>query len=173
LAADAEEPVQPIDLRGHSRSMQVKVEPNQVKVIETQEDDDLPVATEEKTEAKPKRAYTKKPNFDFKTAVDNNGNQITLDSNGRLTALPNNWDKGYQALRRLDFGNKALFYEWQARMCDARIVDLQAKKEEYLKDAEIERKGGDPNVKKMKKAAKMRKQLAALEEELKRLGIEV
>lgn len=62
---------------------------------------DVAPATNTENTDKPK-AETK-PNFDFSTATDADGNAIPLSSEGRLTAVPHNWTSKSAHLKVGDF----------------------------------------------------------------------
>jgi hypothetical protein len=127
------------------------------------------------TEAKAKKERkprTKRPAFDLSKAKAGKAG-IKLDDNGRLTAVPTNFEPSYAPLRRSAFTDKATYYEFKATLVDGKIEKLEESKVEWLEKAEECRKGIDPLEKKKRKLTRMKKQMAELEKQLEAEGIEV
>lgn len=129
-----------------------------------------PETTEEKKPTRGRGASTK-PNFDLASAV-NGEKPIELDDKGRLTGIPTNFDSSFNALTASQFSNKEIYYRFQASRVDEKIETLNKRKTELLERAEDEKSGADPVKVKVRKAEKMRKQLAELEKQLEEEGIE-
>ena len=130
-------------------------------------------ATAEKTEKKEKRERKPRPQFDLSNALGENKKKISLDDKGRLSGAPVNWKPQFSPLKRSHFDSRAMFLDWKALVVGQQIVKLQGRQQEFEEEAELERKGGDPTVKKMKRAVRLRKQLAMLEAQLKEEGIDI
>lgn len=121
-----------------------------------------------KTEKAPKKT---RPVFPLKNAVSSDG-PIALSEDGKLTSVPVNWTSDYQNLKPGQFVHRAIYWEWRAHKISVRIKDLEGTRTEYMENAEEARKGPDPTKRKLKKLAKMRDQIAALEAQLQSEGID-
>jgi len=131
--------------------------------------------------AKAKGGATKKAIFDVKTAVDTDGNAVKLTDDGRLTAVPANWTNDSRPLTRADFNSRSTFLKFRAEAvmgsqiaaCKTRLAMLEERKADMILKADEAVSGGDPVARKKRRAEKLRKQLAELEEQLKADGIEL
>ena len=112
-----------------------------------------------------------KPEFDITTALDAEGNKLALNDDGRLTAVPQNWTWDYAHLGRAAFVDRSTYVLFQARKVELQIQAQQLKLEGLIKYAEEVKTGGDPTAKKVKRAERLKAQLAALEAELEAEGI--
>jgi len=127
----------------------------------------------------------KRPVFDPKTAVmlDADGNEVPvkLTDDGRLTGVPTNWSSKFKPLVRADFNSRATFLTYRAegvigqqiKDAEARIEKMKERQADMMLKAAEAEKGGDPVARKKRRAEKLRKQLAQLEEQLKADGIEL
>ena len=115
----------------------------------------------------------KKPEFDLTTAVDADGNAIELNDDGRLTAVPVNWSTDYRPIQRSSFASKALFLEFRLHLFDAETAKREARREDLVDAIEEAKNGPSPAKRKLKKAQRLAKQLAALKAELEAQGLEL
>ena len=130
-------------------------------------------------EAAPKAKKEKKekvptPAFDLATAVDAQGRSV-VDKDGKLTAIPANYDYDkFESLAKEDFSNRSAFFTYKANVCERRIAELTTKAMEYRKSADRATKFGDDDTeKKVKKAQKIKAQLAAFLAELEKDGVDL
>lgn len=123
--------------------------------------------TEDKAEGK-----AKKPEFDLTTAIDVEGNDIELDDNGRLTAVPSNWTTDFRPIPRKDFATRALHLEWKLFLFDAESAKRMERREDLVELLEEAKNGPSPAKRKLKKAQRLASQLEALKAELEAQGIE-
>jgi len=122
----------------------------------------------------PEKPKSTKLVFDIATAKNAEGEAIPLDENGRLTAVPMNWNpKDFQGLKRSQFGSQAVYLEFRAHVLTFSITRLTDARQDLLEKAEEARKGVDPTTKKLRKLEKLQKAAAELEAQLKADGIEV
>jgi len=134
-----------------------------------------PEATEVEKKEKPA-----KTEFPFADATDEKGAAIALETIGEddearevLTAVPFNWTPDHENLGRKDFKDRATFLRFQARKVDLSIDKMKLRKDDLLAKAEEAEKGVDPTQKKIRRAERLKAQLAALEAELEAEGIEL
>lgn len=136
------------------------------------------VATDEappkgKRQRKERKERQPKPAMPEELAVDADGNSI-VDDDGRYTGIPVNWTSKFQRLTKKSFADEATFIEFQAHQMTQRIEDMTERRDELLAEAELSRKLGNSEVRKSaKRAERLRRQLAKLEEELAAEGIEI
>lgn len=114
----------------------------------------------------------KKPVFDFSTAINDDGSAIALDDNGKLTAVPVNWEPKFKSFIRKDFSDPGFIHEWKSYLVDKQIENLQKKKLELAKDATAARQVTSPGKKALRKREKLMTRLTELEEQLKSEGID-
>lgn len=132
-----------------------------------------PVASNEGTENEGKRGAKPKPDFDVTTALQADGTAVPLDDNGKLTAVPSNWSGDYKGLKRKQFANVDLFFDWKHVQIDARIAKLQEQKAQLDEDREAAKTRKPSPKRALKRAAKLRAQLAELEKLLAAEGISI
>lgn len=96
-----------------------------------------------------------------------------LDGNGRLSSMPVTFDpKLHKAPRRTDFAGDHVFMLFRADVLDSRAQALASKAVQMRQEAETIQKSGDPTQRaKLKRAARLKDQLAELEAQLKAEGI--
>lgn len=137
------------------------------------------MATKTKTNDKPsapkteKKAKKSRPVFDLASAKGADGATIALDDEKRLTGVPVNWESGMEPLKRQHFTNRATYFEFKAQLETQKISDIEKRREEWLERAKEARTGTPSTKRKLAKLAKMRDQLAELEEALKQEGVEI
>ena len=117
-----------------------------------------------KKEKKAKTPYTSLPEV-----------QRAKDGNGRLTSMPVPFvPKEHKAPKRTDFANESTFMNFRADVLTARGNAILDNAKRLREEAVQVEKTGDPTKRALlKKAAKMRDSLAALEAQLKAEGIEI
>jgi len=127
----------------------------------------------------PEQAEETKPgklDFPLDQATAEGGVAIELvgdDDAKVLSAVPFNWTPDHENLGRKAFATRSLYLKFQARKVDLQIVKLGARKADLLAKAEEAEKGVDPTQKKLRRAERLRAQLATLEAELEAEGIVV
>lgn len=116
-----------------------------------------------------------KPAFDIKSAVDADGKAIPGRAEGKLQAVPANYEFGkVRPLKKGDFDNDATYAEFQAAGLRHRAETMLARAEKAEKKAERLRQFGDESTRrKANKLMKAREQLAALEAELGDAGFDL
>lgn len=99
----------------------------------------------------------------------------SLDGNGRLTSMPVPFDpKLHKAPKRADFAGEHVFLNFRADVLDSRAKSIAAKATQLRNEAIEVQKTGDPSKRGLvKRAAKLKEQLAKLEEQLKLEGIDI
>lgn len=112
------------------------------------------------------KGKSKKPVWDLSSAVDTEGNAISLDDKGRLTGVPANYDTNYAPLKRSAFAEVGTFYDFKIFQAESRVAQLREAKAEALSPP-------DPKAKAVKRRARLQKQLAALEAQMAEEGIEL
>jgi len=107
-----------------------------------------------------RRAKKERPVFDLTTALDVDGNSITLDEDGRLTAVPANWETTSQKLKRGQFASREVYYDFLILLVDRQSQRLAERRQELLEQRE-----GKVNekVKAMRQIERLRKKIALLE----------
>ena len=118
-----------------------------------------------------KRVRVKRPKFDITTARDASGNTIALNEDGQMTGIPVNWSPDYRPLKRNNFGTRETYVEYRLSLFDRAIQRLQDRKAEWTERLEETRGGGDPTKKAVRKAERLKRQLAELEAQLAAEGI--
>lgn len=112
----------------------------------------------------------RRPRFTYGSAVNESGDSIDLDEDGKLTEAPVNWGPEFAPLKRSDFSSKEVFFDWRIAVIRKRandqIEELQAAKLEATE-------GPDPVKKNVRRFAKMAKQLAALKAALQESGVDL
>ncbi len=126
--------------------------------------------TEEKTGG---RKRNKRPEWDRATAIDSEGETVSLDENGRLTGIPANWTNDFRPLGRSAFASRTLQLTHKLFVFDADSAKRDDRRTELVDEIEEATKGLTPKAKKVKKAARLKKQLAALKAELAAQGVEI
>ena len=98
-----------------------------------------------------------------------------INAEGKIAGVPTDFDgSAHLAPKKDEFANPADFYEFKAVQAEAKAAELSATAAKHREEAENIRKFGDPTKRAMaKRAAKLRDQLAALEQQLQAEGIEV
>jgi hypothetical protein len=110
-----------------------------------------------------RKERNRKPSFDLNTAVDNEGNLIALNEDGQLTGMPANWTPDKSNLKRGEFAENSMFYQFRINAVIAGISKMQDK----VKELEDKRDGKeDPVAKKQKQLERLKKRVAALESDL-------
>ena len=125
-------------------------------------------------DAENKKEREKKVKTDFMTVVSKDA----LNEAGLLTRVPTIGDeyipRDMDRLARENFASEDLWLEHQANVFQIRGEGMIARAKRLRAEAENSRKFGDPESrKKLKRAAKLRDQLAILMAQLKSEGIEV
>lgn len=135
------------------------------------------IATPEVTtgETAAKKGAKKKPEFDINSALDANGNPIALDEDGRLTAIPHNWDLSFAQIGSRSFTNSdaGLIFEHKAFAVNLQIQKKEAQRDSLLQEAKEARTPLSESELKLRKLQKMQEKMAALEKELAAQGITV
>lgn len=95
-----------------------------------------------------------------------------LDDEKRLKAVPTDFDHAkMESLKKGDFASEHLYLEWKAQACDFRAAELTQKATELRRDAENQRKFGDPAMRsKVKRHQKLLDKLKELQAELQAAG---
>ena len=143
-------------------------------------------------EAPPREKYVKQE-WPRELLVDAEGNSV-LNEEGKLTGTPaclmdpdhkttvGEGDDArsmftrdaYVAIKPTAFAEPYLATLYRADMCDTEIKRQEARAAKYRADAEVERTAGSKEAQaKVRRAAKLREQLAALEKQLAAEGISV
>ena len=105
-----------------------------------------------------KRGAPPKADFDVTTALDADGGAVVLDSGGRLTTVPENWDASFKPLtQRAHFATKSTYCLFKALEFDLKAESSRAKAEEWREKSEEADTPASPEAKKQrakKRAAK-------------------
>lgn len=119
---------------------------------------------------KPKKVKVPAPNY-----LDLPAAKPLLDEEGRLKAVPTDYDYDKHAtLKKGDFAQAHLFLDWKATAIERHAAELVKRAQEMRTESDNARKFGDPALRsKAKKVEKMKAKLAELMAELEKQGVSV
>lgn len=91
-----------------------------------------------------------------------------VNEDGLLTALPEDYDpRAHLPLKRKDFADEALYYEWLAGVYEVRAKKLRQKAVDFKKMGSVRDRG------KAKRLLNMQKRMAELRKQLEDEGVDV